>query len=43
MRPWVSRLLKLCVLGEFYARFSQVNETLNIELFEKEDNLDSVL
>ena len=31
MRPGVSRLLKLCVLGEFYARFSQdaqVNETL---------------
>ena len=33
MRPGVSRLLKLCVLGEFYARFSQdaqVNETLHI-------------
>ena len=31
MRPGVSHLLKLCVLGEFYARFSQdaqVNETL---------------
>ena len=31
MRLGVSRLLKLCVLGEFYARFSQdaqVNETL---------------
>ena len=30
MRPGVSLLLKLCVLGEFYARFSQdaqVNET----------------
>ena len=33
MRPGVSRLLKLCVLGEFYARFSQdaqVNETVII-------------
>ena len=33
MRPGVSRLLKLCVLGEFYARFSQdaqVTETLSI-------------
>ena len=34
MRPGVSRLLKLCVLGEFYARFSQdaqVNETLRLQ------------
>ena len=35
MRPGVSRLLKLCVLGEFYARFSQdaqLNETLLLYL-----------
>ena len=34
MRPGVSRLLKLCVLGELYARFSQdaqVNETLQTQ------------
>ena len=33
MRPGVAHLLELCVLGEFYARFSQdtqVNETLQV-------------
>ena len=32
MHPGVAHLLELCVLGEFYARFSQdaqVNETLD--------------
>ena len=36
MRQGVSRLLKLCVLGEFYARFSQdaqVNKTLHNDYF----------